>query len=439
QRMIDGSRVYVHTALGTYMQQVPGTVIGGRCSQMTQTLHFGLGKANAIDSVVVFLPDGTRNVHRDVQLERTSLLLTNGTTTGLVIDAPRLVSPAQHAIGVSSTPTLEMSTSSQVEIQVSTTPDFSANVISVSGASSTATLPQPLANGTTYYWRARYEVGPAASPWSSVWQFTVGAPQPNGTDITKPLENEVVSNKTVVSWTRASYDSWQKPTVYYDVRILRMSDRVIVDGAYNIADTMFTFDLVAGEFYVAMVRAKSDTNAVPAWSEDRSFRTYRAAPSISLESPTNGASGQPIRPRLTWHKHEWVDKGYVVQYDVSNTFATATEKVRPDSVFPIISSLKPGTTYYWRVRGDNEAGEGAWSEVWSFTTTGTSSVEEHGTSIHDGTAERFIVYDVLGRVLLIGRVQDWDRLRSTLPSLPNLMMTIASNGDVVERFLLPTP
>jgi hypothetical protein len=447
KRVIDGSRVYVHTNAGVFMRQLPGTVIGGRCSQMSSYIHVGIGTADRVDSIVVVWPGDVRMALTDPAYLPNSAFELHwdpGVISGIertTWGSPRQVSPQQHAAGVERRPTLRTaSTSYAVRYQLYDKPveDTTKAILDVTTANGEATVPQDLEVGKTYYWRVSYKTV-SGGPRSGVWQFTVGAPQPKGTVITAPKQDEVVSNKTIVSWTRASFDSWQQPTVHYDVEIYRRSTRERVASVYNITDTTHTFDLEPNMMYVAVVRAKSDTTADPAWSEDRNFKTYGAAPSISLESPANGATGQPIRPRLTWHKHAWADKGYVVQYDVSNTFATATEKVRPDSVFPIISSLKPGTTYYWRVRGDNEAGQGAWSDVWSFTTTGTASVEEQGTSIHDGTAERFIAYDLLGKMLASGNVQDWDRVRSTLPSLPILMMTFASNGDVVERFLLPTP
>ena len=42
--------------------------------------------------------------------------------------------------------------------------------------------------------------------------------------------------------------------------------------------------------------------------------------------------------------------------------ATAT-----DSFYEHSSSLAPGT-YYWHVRGSNTAGDGPWSDDWSFAT-----------------------------------------------------------------------
>jgi hypothetical protein len=127
----------------------------------------------------------------------------------------------------------------------------------------------------------------------------------------------------------------------------------------------------------------------------------------------------------------------VVQYDTLADFSTAVERRRNDSVLAITAALKPGRMYHWRVRGDNAAGMGAWSEVWTFTVSGTSSVEEPGTSITTGLVDRIEVYDVLGRLIVIGGPSDWTTIKTSISNLPHFVVTRSANGDVVERFLLP--
>jgi len=43
--------------------------------------------------------------------------------------------------------------------------------------------------------------------------------------------------------------------------------------------------------------------------------------------------------------------------------------------FELTESLELITTYYWRVRGSNETGDGSWSEIFTFTTAMATSIE----------------------------------------------------------------
>ncbi len=442
-KLIDGARIYVYTPLGVVMRQMPGTIIGGRCTQMSSVLHFGLGDAERVDSIIVIWPGDRRIMYRSVYIvpNSTNTLNNDGGIGGCTTcGSPRQVYPPQHAVGVEPHLILRATGRDQaIQFRIYDRPKQVATVplFTINSATGQVVVPQDLEDGKTYYWTVRYIEGGYQEPESSTWQFTVGAPQPNRVVITAPKQNELVSNTTKVSWTHASYDSWQMPPVIYDVEIYRMPERVKVSSAYNIIDTTHAFSLEPNERYVAVVRAKADTAADVPWTEDRYFRTYGAASSIKLESPANGATVIPIRPRLSWFKHEWADSGYVVQYDTLADFSTAVERRRNDSVLAITAALKPGRTYHWRVRGDNAAGMGAWSEVWTFTVSGTSSVEEAGTSITTGLADRIEVYDVLGRLIVIGGPSDWTTIKTSISNLPHFVVTRSVNGDVVERFLLP--
>jgi hypothetical protein len=50
------------------------------------------------------------------------------------------------------------------------------------------------------------------------------------------------------------------------------------------------------------------------------------------------------------------------------------ESTIADNTFSMTFELNPLTTYYWRVRGLNDAGSGDWSPAWSFTTSTATSI-----------------------------------------------------------------
>ncbi|PKD43236.1 PQQ-dependent sugar dehydrogenase [Rhodohalobacter barkolensis] len=87
-----------------------------------------------------------------------------------------------------------------------------------------------------------------------------------------------------------------------------------------------------------------------------------------LNAPADGATDVSLDPTLRW---EPVDQGarYKVQVSSSENFATMF--VDESDVVQIefeLSGLDYETQYYWRVRAVNAAGDGEWSQVWSFTT-----------------------------------------------------------------------
>ncbi len=89
---------------------------------------------------------------------------------------------------------------------------------------------------------------------------------------------------------------------------------------------------------------------------------------IQLNSPGDGTGGVSLQSSLTWTSAPTA-VSYHVQVSPASTFATMS--IDQDSVtatsYPI-AALVAGRTYFWRVRGANSAGFGAWSTVRSFTT-----------------------------------------------------------------------
>jgi predicted phage tail protein len=91
-----------------------------------------------------------------------------------------------------------------------------------------------------------------------------------------------------------------------------------------------------------------------------------AAP--ALVSPADEATDIPADSTLNWEAAELADS-YRVQVATDDQFSetVADEEEITGTEFQF-DGLDYETTYYWRVRAVNEAGESDWSEVWSFTT-----------------------------------------------------------------------
>lgn len=121
-----------------------------------------------------------------------------------------------------------------------------------------------------------------------------------------------------------------------------------------------------GTQYYWRVLATSSCGVSP-WASYRIFNmACTSTPSITLLSPSNLATNQPLSVTL-----DWADASaslYQIQLSLAPAFTTnMVDQTTASSTYDI-SSLGYATTYYWRVRGQNACGWGSWSSR-SFTTT----------------------------------------------------------------------
>ncbi|MBP1656105.1 MAG: hypothetical protein H6Q31_706 [Bacteroidetes bacterium] len=183
-----------------------------------------------------------------------------------------------------------------------------------------------------------------------------------------------VSLQSSLSWSQASN------AVSYHVQASLTSsfasNAIDKDG---IAGTSYPIaGLANNTAYFWRVRG-ANTAGAGVWSVVRSFTT--AAPdttkvdpplqppgAIQLTAPADGTSGVSLQSSLTWASAPTA-ASYQVQVSPVSSFETLS--IDQDSLtttsYPI-ATLAAGRTHYWRVRGANTAGAGAWSTVRSFTT-----------------------------------------------------------------------
>ncbi len=97
---------------------------------------------------------------------------------------------------------------------------------------------------------------------------------------------------------------------------------------------------------------------------------YSSAPgAVALSGPPDGATGVSLQPILTWSPAAQA-VSYDVQVATDAGFANivASGSGLGGTTFTPGASLAIGTTHYWRVRGQNPCGPGAYSAPFSFVT-----------------------------------------------------------------------
>jgi len=92
---------------------------------------------------------------------------------------------------------------------------------------------------------------------------------------------------------------------------------------------------------------------------------------VSLKTPLTNTYTSSQTPTLQWYDYSVDETGYVIQISSSEDFSSiheqaSTGKDTTTYTISISNALSYNTTYYWRVRADDNAGAGAWSDIWYF-------------------------------------------------------------------------
>jgi choice-of-anchor B domain-containing protein len=95
----------------------------------------------------------------------------------------------------------------------------------------------------------------------------------------------------------------------------------------------------------------------------------------TLQTPLNGAIDVVLQPQFNWSAVANAAT-YEIQVATDSNFITivAQESGINGTTHTLSSDLADDTVHYWRVRGSNTCGDGAWSAPFSFTTEGEVQV-----------------------------------------------------------------
>lgn len=308
---------------------------------------------------------------------------------------PDLISPADGDFNIPVNAQLEWSevpTAITYDYRIATKSDFS-DATGQNGISTNNFLVQDLETNTLYYWMVRSNDQWGTSPWSPVFEFSTGFGVTNVPVLISPERNAVkIPTDGIMNWRKSENATMYHLQVATD---RNFGEGTIVINDLEVADTVYNYtgldSFTEYWFRVASVNetVKSD------FSSANKFRTIAIAPSdMALAiNPTDEAKDVPFNQiKFEWTEVARTDlglsseSGYELllsdKQDYSDTLIYNTKIGEESKIYSTL--FTNGTTYFWKVRGWNEAGFGPWSESFSFTTDAFTSVAD-GNYFNFGT------------------------------------------------------
>ncbi len=405
-----GAHAFVYAGGKQFHRWMPGTVSGGRMSQMSHDLHFGIGRST-VDSVVVRWPNGSITRFTNATENNAWILSSSGAAVLLSQGRALQISPATGSINHASPVTMQWAgpRGSLYDVRIGRTPNIEQPLRDVMGHTSDTLMFTNGTLGATYFWQVRL----SGQQWSPVWNFTIGEPAELPVLLDAPSNQAInVSMNVSLVWHRAVYPGTLSLPVTYTVELASDPNFTVLlqrfTGVSESEPTVRAAGIGAASLVYWRVRADNQWQNGN-WSEVRRFTTYNAPSPVTLVFPENNATNVTMRPRFSWTRMPEVDKGYELEVDTLPTFATAIKRKAGDTSYTMSPPLKPSKQYHWRVRGVNLAGPGVDSEVSVFTTTTATSVQDFVWN-DDALAETIEIYDVLGRQIAAGPITQRDVL-----------------------------
>ncbi|MDG5766311.1 chitobiase/beta-hexosaminidase C-terminal domain-containing protein [Balneolales bacterium ANBcel1] len=302
-----------------------------------------------------------------------------------------LLTPEDGSVEVSLLPEFAWEAADDTDsytMQLASDADFDDLVAEVAGLEAAEyALTESLAWETTYFWRVRGVNEGGEGEWSAVWSFTTEEeppppppPAPGAIALSSPADDAVdVSLLPEFAWEAAddaaSYTMQLASDADFD-------DLVAEAAGLEVAEYALTESLDYETVYFWRVRGVNE-GGEGEWSAVWSFTTEDAPipvpEPVVLLMPENGAESIALQPPFSWEEADWADT-YELEVASDNGFATPEVMVAglEETNYTLPDELSHDRTYFWRVRGVNESGEGDWSPAWEFTTvvpTGIAGVD----------------------------------------------------------------
>jgi hypothetical protein len=283
--------------------------------------------------------------------------------------APSLLTPTNgsQSIPLSLTLYWQGTGTDRYHVQVASDSTFSAGLVLNDTAIVDTRYPiLNLQNKQLYFWRIRGYNRAGWGSFSSIFRFTTLEKIPAVPLLVSPaVAAQNISLTPTLQW-KTSQDA-----VRYQVQLsldspfltLVVNDSTVVDTTYQSPKLLYN------KMYFWRVRSMN-SSGMSLYSEVWNFTTIGGLTPIApfQKAPLNNANNLPLFDTLRWGEVPQTTKYHIqIAYDSPFKNVVVNDSTLTDTLY-ITPKLGYSMTYYWRIRGMNEVGAGAYSDVWNFTT-----------------------------------------------------------------------
>ena len=279
-------------------------------------------------------------------------------------EVPLLISPANGDTEVDTLTTFvwnKAARASGYTIQISEDDLFSSLKFEAS-SSDTIQSVAGLEFLTEYFWRVKAVNSGGESAFSTVRSFTVKAEDASIPEPLSPANNEVgVDTSATLIWSTAT------GAVNYQVQVSTALDFSTTTNDFETTDTTFeasTLNFETEYFWRVRGIGAADTSD---WSPVFIFTTTFDKPEAPvLVSPIDNTNDIDTLATFVWNSVKNAEV-YIIQLSESSLFESVLVEKTVSDTLKSIGGFSFQSTYYWRVKATNSAGESPFSTINTFT------------------------------------------------------------------------
>jgi len=297
------------------------------------------------------------------------------TTAMQTLSVPSLVSPANGAANQPTIITLVWNSVPDAQyyrLQVSTSSSFPASGIYDSTFSTTARQINIFSPNVSYYWRVSALNAYDTSDWSNIWSFTTSTEPLEAPTLVSPTDGAANQPTNIIVQWNAVLNA---QTYRLQVSTTSSFSSIVIDDSTLSITSKELSGLSSNGQYFWRVSARN-TSSASDWSAIWSFTTLSSALSAPIPLyPANETRNQPVALTFRWSS---ITGSQFCHLQVSTSPAFSTIAFQDSTITDTtkyVSNVSYSTKYYWRVSARNTTSRSGWSEVWSFNTVDSTSLE----------------------------------------------------------------